>query len=124
MIRCNKCFEGFTKKSEKNVHQRNCTSNVTPPTLEVIDCDRADEIDEMISSFRTWKLDDEQDEEMKTWVLKYKPELNNNTKDDAHDSRELAKWYRYWAILFPAHQGEVPTPCEYSLAKFQPGYIH
>jgi hypothetical protein len=117
VIRCNRCFEEFSKKPEKNIHQRNCTANDTSPTLEVIDCDKADEIDEMISSFRTWKLDDEQDEQMKTWVMKYKLELNNKTKDDAHDSRELGKWYKYWGILYPTHQGVVPTPCEYSLAK-------
>lgn len=71
----------------------------------------------MLGSFRTWKLDDEQDEEMKAWIMKYKLELNTNTKDDALDSRELGKWYKYWGILYPTYQGVVPTPCEYHLAK-------
>lgn len=86
----------------------------------MIDCDKADEIDEMISSLRTWKLNEEQDDEIKSWIIKYKLEWNNNTKDDAHDSRELVKWYKYWGILFPAYQGAVPTPCEYNLAKVSP----
>lgn len=106
----------FKMKSEKNTHQRNCAANAATPDLQVIDCDRAVEIDEMISSFRMWKFNDEQDEKMKAWILKYKQELNNGTKDDAHDSRELAKWYKYWAIFYPKHQEAIPTPCESILA--------
>ncbi|KAE9378502.1 hypothetical protein N431DRAFT_462011 [Stipitochalara longipes BDJ] len=62
------------------------------------------------------KLDDERDEELTTLVMKYKLEQNNNTKDDAHDSRELGKWYKHCGILYPNHQGVVPTPFQISSA--------
>lgn len=83
----------------------------------MIDCDKSDEIDDMTNLFRNWKLEDEQDEQMKAWITKYKLELNTNTKDEAHDSRELGKWYKYWGILYPSYEGEVPTPCEYNIAR-------
>jgi hypothetical protein len=115
IIRCNKCFKEFERKTEKNQHQRACTTDVPPPSLEVIDCDKTDELEEVLNTFRTWRLDNEDDEEMKSWIVKYKVEFVNNNMptDDAHDSRELAKWYRIWRTLFPSLQTPVPSPCKY-----------
>jgi hypothetical protein len=51
---------------------------------------------------------------MKNWIAKYKVEFikNNMPSDDLYDSRELAKWYRMWRILFPSLETPVPSPCE------------
>jgi hypothetical protein len=48
--------------------------------------------------------------------LKYKEEFvsSNIPADDDHDCRELAKWYHMWRILFPSHEGPVPSPCKSS----------
>ncbi|CZR65056.1 uncharacterized protein PAC_14956 [Phialocephala subalpina] len=111
-IRCNKCFTEFESKPPKNQHQRNCNVNRPPPVLDVIDCDKTDEIEDDFGNFRTWRLDREEDAVMRAWILKYKKEFvsNNLPADDDHDCRELAKWYHLWRILFPSHQGAVPSP--------------
>jgi hypothetical protein len=51
---------------------------------------------------------------MKNWIIKYKAEFvkNNMPSDDLYDSRELAKWYRMWRVLFPSLETPVPSPCE------------
>jgi len=113
-IRCNKCFAEFERKTEKNAHQRSCSADVPTPSFEVIDCDKADEIEESLGIFRTWQLENEEDEAMKRWVLQYKLELANNGSDDAYNCRELAKWYRIWRTLYPSHQSPVPSPCKYT----------
>ncbi|KAN0119551.1 hypothetical protein V8E51_001759 [Hyaloscypha variabilis] len=112
IIRCNKCFQKFEKKTEKNQHQRTCVVDAPLPILEVIDCDKTDELDEALSIFRTWRLESEDDEEMKNWIIKYKAEFvkNNRPSDDLYDSRELAKWYRMWRVLFPSLETPVPSP--------------
>ncbi|RDW91694.1 hypothetical protein BP5796_02859 [Coleophoma crateriformis] len=113
-IRCNKCFkefEGPYARTEKNRHQKGCKIEAAPPSLEVIDCDKKDELEESLG-FRTWQLHSEPDEVMKAWILKYKPEYvtNNAPTDEAYDSRELAKWYRIWQTLFPDLRTPVPSP--------------
>lgn len=54
---------------------------------------------------------------MRSWIIKYKVEFASNEvpSDDAHDCRELAKWYHIWRILFPDYEGPVPSPCMLSL---------
>ena len=83
----------------------------------MIDCNKTDEIEEVLKEFRTWRLDSEEDEDMKKWIIKYKAEFVNDNigrpTDDLYDSRELAKWYRMWHILFPISVDVVPSPCEY-----------
>ncbi len=115
VIRCNKCFQCFEKKTEKNQHQRTCIIDAPLPLLEVIDCDKTDELNEVLPIFRTWRLENEEDEEMKNWIIKYKVEFvksNMRPSDDLSDSRELAKWYRMWRVLFPSLETPVPSPCE------------
>jgi hypothetical protein len=114
IIRCHKCFTKFEKKTEKNQHQRTCVADGPPPSLEVIDCDKTDELEEVLSTFRTWQLDNEEDIDMRNWIIKYKIEFVNSsmTNDESYDSRELAKWYRIWRTLFPAPQTPVPSPCK------------
>ncbi|RDW60573.1 hypothetical protein BP6252_11956 [Coleophoma cylindrospora] len=113
-IRCNKCFQEFEgpyARTEKNRHQKGCKVEAAPPSLDVIDCDKKDELEESLG-FRTWQLHSEPDEVMKAWILKYKPEFvtNNAPTDEAYDSRELAKWYRIWQTLFPDSRTPVPSP--------------
>lgn len=112
VIRCNKCFQEFTKKTERNAHSKTCFRIENPPALDIIDCDKLDEIDESTKRFRTWKLENEEDVEMKDWIIKYESEITHKTKDD---TRELAKWYTYWRVLFPRDEGTVPTPCKHAL---------
>jgi hypothetical protein len=111
-IRCNRCFGEFERKTEKNVHQRSCAVNAPSPSFEVIDCDKLDELEECLGIFRSWQLETEEDQTMRHWILKYKPELSGNTTDDAFNSRELAKWYRIWQTLYPSLQSPVPSPCK------------
>jgi hypothetical protein len=120
VIRCNKCFQTFEKKTEKNKHQKDCGINAPPPFVEVIDCDKTDELDEVLTIFRTWKLETEEDEEMKNWIMKYQVEFvrSNMPNDHSHDSRELAKWYLMWRVLFPTLETPVPNPCESINLKF------
>ncbi len=84
--------------------------------MDVIDCDKTDEIEDVFRALRTWRLDREEDIVMKDWILKYKEEFvsSNIPADDDHDCRELAKWYHMWRILFPSHEGPVPSPCKSS----------
>ena len=114
VIRCHKCFEEFETKPLKNRHQLTCTTAQDPPSLEKIDCVIKDDIDWVLSNFRTWRLDTEEDVEMKNWIIKYNGENANKdmNTDEATDPRELAKWYRIWWILFPSFQNPVPSPCK------------
>lgn len=104
----------FQTKPERNRHQLTCDIPQHPPILEKIDCFIQDEIDHVLKGFRTWRLDTEEDQELKDWIVKYRGESANKDvpTDDATDPRELAKWYRIWMILFPSFQKPVPSPCK------------
>ncbi|KAH8598883.1 hypothetical protein B0O99DRAFT_28831 [Bisporella sp. PMI_857] len=130
VVRCQRCymiFEGLTAVSSKNDHQRRCNTTKPPIGDDVIDCDMKAKLDEKLR-FRTWTLENENDLDMKSWILRNvvtlcgitrpKSELSDgDLKKLAFCERELAKWYTIWETLFeslpvPSH----PCKCLHSPA--------
>jgi hypothetical protein len=138
VVRCQRCymiFEGPNAVSSKNDHQRMCNTTKPPIADDVIDCDMKAKLDEKLR-FRTWTLENENNQDMKSWILHKVTTLSGITRPkselssgDLHTvafcERELAKWYTIWETLFerlpvPSH----PCKCFHSPAmeELVPGF--
>jgi hypothetical protein len=94
---------------------------------DVIDCDMKAKLNEKLARFRTWTLENENDLEMKSWILANASTLSgiNGSKPKLTDAelktlsdceRELAKWYTIWRTLF-GNPTIAQHPCK--LLRFQ-----
>jgi len=120
-------FKGPTAVSSKNDHQRVCNTTKPPIADDVIDCDMKAKLKEKLR-FRSWTLENENDLDMKSWILRNVATLSGITRLKSETAseerqtlvfceRELAKWYTIWKTLFeslpvPSH----PCKCLHFLA--------